>query len=195
MRKNGRPWEHGPGEHVAPVCGRACKRLTASGNAQGKASSHAADLPAYAQGMLSGRWRDQTPIPSTGDIVLFFRSQPTTWQQPFTPPEVTRGPARRVAEGPRRRRGVHRDGLEEAVISSTDGGTFFVVVVAQDRSAQLRASVPPPKNFPAAFCAKRPAGLRRAPRGPKNRLGSLVQEKYGNDTQRAQVPRACVAGC
>ena len=29
------------------------------------------------------------------------------------------------AEGPRRRRGVHRDGLEEAVISSSDGITFF----------------------------------------------------------------------
>ena len=36
-----------------------------------------------------------------------------------------RGPARWVADGPRRRRGVHRDGLEEAVISSSGRLTLF----------------------------------------------------------------------
>ena len=38
-------------------------------------------------------------------------------------------------------RGVHLLGLDELHISSADGATFFVLVVAQERSAQLRASV------------------------------------------------------
>ena len=38
-------------------------------------------------------------------------------------------------------RGVHLLGLDELHIPSTDGVTFFVLVVAQSRSAQLRASI------------------------------------------------------
>ena len=55
--------------------------------------------------------------------------------------EVTPRSARWVAEDPRRRRGVHRDGLEEAHHPSTDGITFFVRVRPESRSEQLRASV------------------------------------------------------
>ena len=54
---------------------------------------------------------------------------------------------RHNAKGPRRRRGVHRLGLDELHLRSADGATFFVLVVAHERSAQLRASIPPPKNF------------------------------------------------
>ena len=49
------------------------------------------------------------------------------------------------SEGPRRRRGVHRDGLEEAVISSSGRLTFFGSVRSQSRSEQLRASVSRPQ--------------------------------------------------
>ena len=38
-------------------------------------------------------------------------------------------------------------GLDELHLRSADGGTFFVLVVAHERSVQLRASVPPQKNF------------------------------------------------
>ena len=38
-------------------------------------------------------------------------------------------------------RGVHLLGLDELHISSTDGLTFFVLVVAQERSVQFRASI------------------------------------------------------
>ena len=41
-------------------------------------------------------------------------------------------------------RGDHRLGLDELHIRSADGGTFFVLVLAQSRSARLRPSVAPP---------------------------------------------------
>ena len=77
----------------------------------------------------------------------FFRSYTVDkyknlkWQQCFTPRRSLRGPARWVAEGPRRRRGVHRDGLEEAVNPSSGRLTFFDFVRPQSRSEQLRVSV------------------------------------------------------
>ena len=40
-----------------------------------------------------------------------------------------------------RGRGVHLLGLDEPHIRSTDGMTFFVLVIAQERSVQLRASI------------------------------------------------------
>ena len=38
-------------------------------------------------------------------------------------------------------RGVHLLGLDALHISSADGATFFVLVLAQERSAQFRASI------------------------------------------------------
>ena len=52
------------------------------------------------------------------------------------------------SEGPRRRRGVHRDGLEEAVISSSGRLTFFGSVRSQSRSHQLPPSVSRPHRHP-----------------------------------------------
>ena len=71
----------------------------------------------------------------------FFPILDTQVPTAFHTSEVTPRSARWVAEGPRRRRGVHHDGLEEAHHPSTDGITFFVRVRPESRSEQLRASV------------------------------------------------------
>ena len=64
----------------------------------------------------------------TRQIILhrtFFDPRHPSGNSPSQSRRSLRGPARWVAEVPRRRRGVHRDGLEEAVIPSSDGITLF----------------------------------------------------------------------
>ena len=50
-------------------------------------------------------------------------------------------------DGPWPRRGGHRLRLDELHISSADGLTFFVLVVAQERSGRFRTSVSRRKKF------------------------------------------------
>ena len=74
---------------------------------------------------LSIRYEDTKRYSIDRTFFCSLSNKNLKWQQDCTPRRSLRGPARWVAEGPRRRRGVHRDGLEEAVISSSGRLTFF----------------------------------------------------------------------
>ena len=63
------------------------------------------------------------------------------------PLEVGRRPVRDDALVDGHGRGVHLLGIDDLHIPSADGATFFVLVVAQERSGRFRTSVAPKYFF------------------------------------------------